>query len=81
MNHQISTVRERIRDTVDQWCHTRIRECVHCRECGSEVSPWEDVCPTCGSGAPTKVSLSAGLVLVAAFFVILLIAAVGAWLL
>lgn len=80
MNHQMSTVAERIRVTVDQWVNTRLRECIHCRDCGTEVSPWDEVCPTCGRGAPAKVSSSAGLVLVAAFLVLLVIAAIGAWL-
>lgn len=81
MNHQASKMTERLRVTVDQWFNTRMRECCQCRDCGTSVSPWDDVCPTCGSGAPAKVSSSAGIVLVAVFIVLLVVAAIGAWLL
>jgi uncharacterized OB-fold protein len=80
MNQHTSTAVDRFRDKMDHWFNTRIGECVHCRQCGANVSPWDDVCPTCGSGAPAKVSSSAGIVLVVAFLVLLLIAAIGAWL-
>jgi hypothetical protein len=39
--------------------HSRLQECVHCRECESAVEPFASHCPRCGQANPAKVSASA----------------------
>jgi hypothetical protein len=46
----------RVRGYVEQWIRNRVRECVRCRGCQSEVLPFETICPTCGQANPAKVS-------------------------
>jgi hypothetical protein len=40
-----------------------MEECIHCRECGNEVSLVASHCPSCGQSNPAKVSLSAAVCL------------------
>lgn len=49
----------RVRSSVEQWMHCRLQECVHCRECESEITPFVSHCPICGQANPAKVSASA----------------------
>jgi hypothetical protein len=41
--------------------HNRLQECVHCRECQSEITPFVTHCPKCGQPDPAKVSATAAL--------------------
>jgi hypothetical protein len=47
---------QRVRDYVEPWIRNRLRECVRCRGCQSEVLPLETICPKCGQANPAKVS-------------------------
>jgi hypothetical protein len=49
----------RVRNTVEHWMHNRLQECVHCRECESEIPPFATYCPKCGQADPAKVSATA----------------------
>ena len=49
----------RVRNSVKRWMHSRLQECIHCRECESEVEPFASHCPRCGQANPAKVSASA----------------------
>ena len=51
----------RVRNSVEQWVHSRLQECVHCRECKSQVKPFETHCPICGQANPAKVSATAAI--------------------
>jgi len=62
-----------------RWIDTRCYECNHCRECQKPVRPWDEVCDNCGCGQPAKVSFSAGVVVVAACGILLLLAVAGRW--
>ena len=37
----------------------------HCRECGHEVAPLDDICAHCGVIGPARINVSATLVIVA----------------
>jgi hypothetical protein len=50
---------ERVRGCLGQWIRNRLRECVRCRGCQSEVLPFETICPRCGQANPAKVSIVA----------------------
>jgi len=56
MAHSSSGLFFRVRNSVEQWMHSRLQECIHCRECGSEITPFATHCPTCGQANPAKVS-------------------------
>jgi hypothetical protein len=47
---------QRVRDYVEPWIRNRVRECVRCRGCQSDVLPLETICPRCGQANPAKVS-------------------------
>lgn len=67
-------------DAMSAWFCARMRECCRCIDCGENVSPWDEVCSTCGRGKPAKVSAAAGFYLIVAFGILLLLVAVGCWL-
>ena len=68
----------RVRDCARQWFHSRWQECVHCRECGSEITPFASHCPKCGQANPAKVSATA-VIYPAIVSVLLLIALLAAF--
>jgi hypothetical protein len=68
-------------DSLAAWVGARVQECYRCSDCGENVSPWDEVCPTCGRGSPAKVSAAAGVYLVIICTVLLLLVAFGSWLL
>ena len=47
---------ERVRSSIKPWIRNRLRECVRCRGCQSDVAPFEPICPRCGQANPAKVS-------------------------
>jgi len=49
----------RVRNCARHWLHSRLQECVHCRDCGSDITPFASHCPKCGQGNPAKVSATA----------------------
>jgi hypothetical protein len=55
---------------------SRLQECVHCRECNSEVTPFASHCPRCGQANPAKVSASAAIYPAFGGFLVLLLALV-----
>jgi hypothetical protein len=57
----------RVGRSIQRWFNARREECVHCRECGNEVSLVASHCPSCGQANPAKVSLSAAVYLAIAF--------------
>jgi hypothetical protein len=61
MTHSSSGLMYRVRNSVEQWMHCRLQECVHCRECQSEIPPLATYCPKCGQADPAKVSASAAI--------------------
>jgi hypothetical protein len=65
----------RVRTTVEHWMHNRLQECVHCRECQSEIPPFAPYCPKCGQADPAKVSATAA-VYPAIFGVVVALAAI-----
>jgi hypothetical protein len=54
--------------------HNRLQECVHCRECQSEVEPFASHCPRCGQANPAKVSATAAIYPAFGGFLVLLLA-------
>jgi hypothetical protein len=64
----------RVRSRVEQWVHSRLDECVHCRECDSEVKPFASHCPKCGQANPAKVSATAAIYPAFGGFLVLLLA-------
>jgi hypothetical protein len=56
-----------------QWVRNRVREWRHCRDCGDRVSVWNDCCPHCGSGTPTKISVSSSIVMGISFVLAVLL--------
>jgi len=73
MTHSSSALTGHIRDTIKQWFHNRMQECVRCCECQSAVSPWDSHCPRCGQQNPARVSPSAAVYLVLGFALLALI--------
>jgi len=67
----------RVRNTARHWMHNRLQECVHCRECQSEITPFVSHCPKCGQPDPAKVSATAALypAIVSVFLLIALLLA------
>lgn len=47
------------------WFHARTDELRHCRECGHEVAPLDEICGHCGVIGPARVNISATLGIVA----------------
>ncbi len=56
------------------WTNHRLHEARHCRECRSDVNPFERVCPACGASSPARVSQSAGVAVVGVTLVVLVVA-------
>jgi len=50
---------------LESWFRRRTAEMRHCRECGHEVAPLDEICAHCGVIGPARVNLSATLVIVA----------------
>lgn len=59
MTQSSSGLMHRVRGSVKQWMHNRLQECVHCRECESEIPAFAPYCPKCGQANPAKVSATA----------------------
>jgi hypothetical protein len=77
MTHSSSGLWFRVRNCVEQWVHSRLQECIHCRECDSEIKPFVTHCPTCGQANPAKVSATAAIypAIVGIFLTLALLAA------
>jgi len=63
----------RVRTSIKQWFHDRLRECVRCCDCESAVTPWDSHCPSCGLENPARVSASAVVYLVLGFVLLTMI--------
>ena len=61
MTDSSSGLMYRVRTSVEQWMHNRWQECIHCRECDSQIKPFATHCPTCGQANPAKVSATAAI--------------------
>ncbi len=48
----------RLRHHVATWFSARLEESRHCRDCDAAVSPWDQVCPECGTTSPARVHIS-----------------------
>jgi hypothetical protein len=58
MTHTSSGLAQRVCGSIEHWFRNRLRECVRCRGCQSEVAPLESICPRCGQANPATVSTS-----------------------
>jgi hypothetical protein len=54
----------RLKHYVAQWFQARADECTTCRDCGSQVGPWDECCNNCGRGNPARVASSAIIALI-----------------
>ena len=72
MNHAKSGLPDYSRGSIVRWFQTRMRECVHCRECQNLIIPFVSHCPKCGQVNPAKVSVSAAVYLALGFAVLTL---------
>ncbi len=70
MTQSSSGFAQRVCSSIEHWLRHRLRECVRCRGCQSEVAPFESICPRCGQANPARVSIS-GVVYLALGFVFL----------
>jgi hypothetical protein len=61
MTQSSSGLMWRVRSSIKHWMHSRLEECVHCRGCDSEVTPFVSHCPKCGQANPAKVSATAAI--------------------
>ena len=77
MTDSSSGLMYRVRTSVEQWMHNRWQECIHCRECDSQIKPFATHGPTCGQANPAKVSATAAIypAIVSVFLLIALLAA------
>lgn len=64
MLHYMSEAARRGWGWIIEWFCRRAKECGRCRDCGVEVSPWDDYCGNCECGQPASVPISAGIALV-----------------
>lgn len=51
--------------SVETWLRSRTDELRRCRECGHPVGPLDEICRHCGVAGPTRINISATLVIVA----------------